>query len=168
MIISSQEMDYNLDFYLLCTSKISVFGGSAWEYNAERGECYLHQFYKEQPDLNLRTPEVVAKLTDIMNFWLDLGVDGFHIDSVAHFFEGKIIVLMKCPGWNDYKFTHSHTHAVFCLISDEQFRNERGSGNNYADLEHKHTYNQPKVLELLATFREVLDKNTEEDSYNPR
>ena len=50
--------------------------------------CYLHQFYPEQPDLNLRNEDVKKELKDIMKFWLDLGVDGFRVDSVAHFFEG--------------------------------------------------------------------------------
>ena len=65
----------------------SVFGGSAWTLNEKRGEYYLHQFYPEQPDLNLHNPKVVALLKETMSFWLDLGVDGFRIDSVGHFFE---------------------------------------------------------------------------------
>lgn len=67
----------------------SVFGGSAWELNSERGQYYLHQFYKHQPDLNLRNPKVVQELTDILKFWVDIGVDGFRVDSVAHFFEDE-------------------------------------------------------------------------------
>ena len=51
--------------------------------------CYLHQFYPEQPDLDLRNIHVKNELKDIMKFWLDLGVDGFRVDSVAHFFEGS-------------------------------------------------------------------------------
>ena len=72
----------------LCILQKSVFGGRAWTKDGTRNEWYLHQFYKEQPDLNLRNPEVVKELKDIMKFWLDLGVDGFRVDSVAYFFEG--------------------------------------------------------------------------------
>ena len=68
----------------------SVFGGSAWTYNSERGEYYLHQFYEEQPDLNVRNEAVVEELENILKFWLDLGVDGFRMDAVAHLFEGII------------------------------------------------------------------------------
>ena len=66
-----------------------MFGGSAWtKVGSPRNEWYLHQFYREQPDLNLRNKDVVKELKEIMKYWLDLGVDGFRVDSVAHFFEG--------------------------------------------------------------------------------
>jgi glycosidase len=35
-----------------------VLGGTAWEWNEDRKEFYLHQFAKEQPDLNFRNPAV--------------------------------------------------------------------------------------------------------------
>ena len=55
----------------------SIFGGSAWEWCAERGQYYLHTFAKEQPDLNWENPEVRRALFDAANFWLDKGVGGF-------------------------------------------------------------------------------------------
>jgi alpha-glucosidase len=57
--------------------------------DATRGEYYLHQYYSEQPDLNLRNPEVVARLKEVLTFWLDLGVDGFRVDAAGRFFECK-------------------------------------------------------------------------------
>ena len=39
----------------------SIFGGSAWEWDEATGEYYLHTFVREQPDLNWRNPEVVAR-----------------------------------------------------------------------------------------------------------
>ena len=69
----------------------SIFGNkeSAWTKNNKRGQYYLHHFYKEQPELNLRNENVVNELTKILKFWVDLGVDGFRVDSVGSFFEDE-------------------------------------------------------------------------------
>ena len=64
-----------------------MFRGSAWEYNEERGQFYLHQFVAGQPDLNYRNPLVVQEMLNVLSFWLDLGVDGFRMDAVAHIWE---------------------------------------------------------------------------------
>lgn len=61
----------------------SAFGGSAWEYNEDRDQYYLHSFHKAQPDLNWENPEVRNELQDVMRFWLDMGVDGFRIDAAT-------------------------------------------------------------------------------------
>lgn len=60
----------------------SAFSGSAWEYDAGSGEYYLHLFSKKQPDLNWENPEVRAAIYDMMNWWLDRGVDGFRMDVI--------------------------------------------------------------------------------------
>ena len=67
----------------------SVFGGSAWQWDNERKEYFLHQFYKEQPDLNLRNENVRKELRETLRFWLNLGVAGFRVDAVPHFFEDE-------------------------------------------------------------------------------
>lgn len=54
--------------------------GSAWTFDEETKEYYLHSFLKEQPDLNWDNPEVVKAMYDILLFWLDRGVDAFRID----------------------------------------------------------------------------------------
>ncbi len=59
---------------------LSVFGGSAWEFDESSGQYYLHSFLREQPDINWRNPEVKAAMLDTLRFWLDRGVDGFRID----------------------------------------------------------------------------------------
>ena len=61
---------------------LSVFGGSAWEWEPRRGQYYLHNFLKEQPDLNFHCPQVIAALLDVARFWLDRGVDGFRLDAI--------------------------------------------------------------------------------------
>ncbi|GAA1891305.1 glycoside hydrolase family 13 protein [Actinomadura bangladeshensis] len=70
----------------------SVFGGPAWT-RLPDGQWYLHLFASEQPDLNWENPEVHAEFSDILKFWLDLGVDGFRVD-VAH-------GMAKAPGLPD-------------------------------------------------------------------
>ena len=60
----------------------SVFGGPAWQWDARRGQYYLHNFLSEQPDLNVHNLEVQNALLDVARFWLDRGVDGFRIDAI--------------------------------------------------------------------------------------
>lgn len=60
----------------------SIFGGPAWTFNTTREKYYLHNFLKEQPDLNFHNPEVQDAVLDIAKFWLDKGVDGFRLDTV--------------------------------------------------------------------------------------
>lgn len=59
------------------------FGGSAWQYDEKRGEYYLHTFSTKQPDLNWENPKVRAAVYDMMNWWLDRGVDGFRMDVIT-------------------------------------------------------------------------------------
>lgn len=60
----------------------SVFGGPAWTWDARRGQYYMHNFLKEQPQLAVANPEVQDALIDAMRFWLDRGVDGFRLDAI--------------------------------------------------------------------------------------
>jgi len=62
---------------------MSTFPGSAWEYNEQRGEFYLHLYAKEQPDLNHDNPKVREAVKNVMRFWLDMGVDGFREDVIT-------------------------------------------------------------------------------------
>jgi len=61
----------------------SAFGGPAWTWDEATGQYYLHQFLKEQPELNWRQPEVRAAMMDMLRFWMERGVDGFRIDVVS-------------------------------------------------------------------------------------
>ncbi|MBT1002299.1 alpha-glucosidase [Paenarthrobacter sp. DKR-5] len=60
----------------------SAFSGPAWDYDEATGEYYLHLFSKKQPDLNWENPEVRAAVYEMMNWWLDRGVDGFRMDVI--------------------------------------------------------------------------------------
>ena len=66
---------------------ISLFGGSAWQYDPTTRQFYYHEFYKQQPDLNWRNPEVEKAMFDACRFWLDRGVAGFRLDAVPVLFE---------------------------------------------------------------------------------
>ncbi|XP_072292670.1 amino acid transporter heavy chain SLC3A1 [Eucyclogobius newberryi] len=68
---------------------VSIFGNSSWSFDEVRGQCYYHQFLKEQPDLNLRNPNVRKEISDLIHFWLGKGVDGFRMDAVKHIFEAE-------------------------------------------------------------------------------
>lgn len=60
----------------------SVFGGPSWTWDARRGQYYMHNFLKEQPQLNVRNPEVQEAICDTVRFWLERGVDGFRLDAI--------------------------------------------------------------------------------------
>ncbi|MFI8575231.1 alpha-glucosidase [Rossellomorea aquimaris] len=71
----------------------SIFGGSAWEYDEETDQYFLHVFSTKQPDLNWENEEVRYALYDTVNWWLDKGIDGFRIDAISH--------IKKRPGLPD-------------------------------------------------------------------
>jgi alpha-glucosidase len=101
----------------------SVFGHSAWEWNSKRDQFYYHMFYKQQPDLNWRNPEVQKAMYDVMRFWMDKGVSGFRLDAVSTLFEDPNLTDDPVePGANAYgdpNIKHLHTdnlpevHGVF-------------------------------------------------------
>ncbi len=68
---------------------VSVFGGSAWEWDARRRQYYLHNFLTSQPDFNFHNPDVQDWLLQTMRFWLERGVDGFRLDTVNFYFHDQ-------------------------------------------------------------------------------
>lgn len=61
---------------------MSIFSGSAWEYDEATGQYYLHLFSKKQPDLNWENAELRQSIYDMMNFWIDKGIGGFRMDVI--------------------------------------------------------------------------------------
>lgn len=61
---------------------MSIFSGSAWEYDDASGQYYLHLFSKKQPDLNWENAELRQSIYDMMNFWIDKGIGGFRMDVI--------------------------------------------------------------------------------------
>jgi oligo-1,6-glucosidase/glucan 1,6-alpha-glucosidase len=60
----------------------SAFSGSAWQYDEASGQYYLHLFSKKQPDLNWENEEMRNKVYEMMNFWIDKGIEGFRMDVI--------------------------------------------------------------------------------------
>lgn len=90
---SSDRSNARADWYVWADPKAdgspptnwqAIFGGSAWAWNARRGQYYLHNFLPEQPDLNVHNPKVQDALLECARFWFDRGVDGFRLDAINY------------------------------------------------------------------------------------
>ncbi|MFZ0808411.1 MAG: alpha-amylase family glycosyl hydrolase, partial [Candidatus Sulfotelmatobacter sp.] len=60
----------------------SMFGGSAWQFDATTGQWYYHYFYPPQPNFNYRDADVEKAMFDVARFWYKRGVAGFRLDAV--------------------------------------------------------------------------------------
>ena len=90
--------------------RLTYLPGSAWEWDEETQEYYLHLYLPGQPDLNWENAEVREAVWDLMRFWLDRGTDGFRvrpnrIPSIVDFIQrGQLDVInliSKVPGLPD-------------------------------------------------------------------
>jgi alpha-glucosidase len=113
---------------------LSIFGGSAWEYDGGTGQYYYHAFLAAQPDLNWRNPAVRAAIYEVMRFWFRRGVDGFRVDVVWH------------------------------LIKDDEFRDNppntsfRPADPPYHRLVPLYTADRPEVHDVIAEMRRVAEE----------
>lgn len=83
----------------------SAFGGSAYQFDETRQQYYLHSYAVGQPDLNWENPKVVEEMQAVVDFWVDLGVDGFRvdvIDQISKNFDGT-----NCFGPRLHEFIHA-------------------------------------------------------------
>lgn len=60
-------------------------GSSAWSWNDERGQFYMHSFDASMPNLNINNPKVQEEIEKIAKHWFDLGADGFRLDASCHY-----------------------------------------------------------------------------------
>lgn len=60
---------------------------SNWSFDEKTGMYYWHRFYTSQPDLNYDNPEVVKEMMNVMDFWMEMGIDGFRADAVPYLIE---------------------------------------------------------------------------------
>ncbi|XP_030573679.1 maltase A1 [Drosophila novamexicana] len=116
---------------------LQAFRGSAWEWNEQRGQYYLHQFAVKQPDLNYRNPAVVAQMKRVLTYWLDRGVAGFRIDAVPWCFE----VVPDAQG----------------RYPDEPLSGYTDDPDDSSYLKHIYTQDQPETVDMVYQWRQLLD-----------
>ena len=75
----------------------SIFKGSAWEFDENTKEYYLHLFSKKQPDLNWENEDMRNEIYKMINWWLDKGIDGFRVDAISHINKEEGLVDMDNP-----------------------------------------------------------------------
>jgi alpha-glucosidase len=119
---------------------LSIFGGSAWQWDTTRQQYYLHNFLAEQPDLNLHNRDVQDALLDATRFWLQRGVDGFRLDTINFYF-------------------HSQGLEDNPPLAPE-LRNDQTAPavNPYNWQDHLYDKSRPENLGFLERFRALLDE----------
>ena len=80
----------------------SIFKGSAWEYDKNTDEYFLHLFTKRQPDLNWENEDMRREIYKMINWWLDKGIDGFRVDAISHIKKEKEFSDMPNTGNEKY------------------------------------------------------------------
>jgi alpha-glucosidase len=118
---------------------LSIFGGVAWTWEPRRGQYYLHNFLRSQPDLNFHNPEVRRLAIDNMRFWLARGVDGLRLDAINFCFHDAQL--------RDNPARPRHLRKVSGV----------SAGNPYGHQWHRHNNTQPEMLPFLEEIRGLLD-----------
>ncbi|MGE0281119.1 MAG: alpha-glucosidase family protein [Rhizobiaceae bacterium] len=119
---------------------LSIFGGSAWQWDARRMQYYLHNFLAEQPDLNFHNRDVQDALLEVARFWMDRGVDGFRLDTINFYFHSQ--GLENNPA----------------LPPEERNDQTAPAVNPYNFQDHVYDKSRPENLKFLERFRAVLDE----------
>jgi len=117
---------------------LSVFGGSAWQWDTRRRQYYLHNFLASQPDLNFHNPQVQQAQLDALRFWLERGVDGVRMDACNfHFHDRQLRSNPPATG------------------SDNMMATEV---NPYGMQAHLYDKTQPENIAFLQKIRKLLDE----------
>ena len=111
----------------------SIFSGSAWKFDEGTNQYYLHIFAEKQPDLNWRNKQVRQALYEIVNEWLDKGIDGFRIDAITH--------ILKRDGLPDVTSSHSRQYSP----TFEMYTNQDGILDYLRELKEK-TFSRYDVM----------------------
>ena len=144
----SSQTNAKADWYVWADAKhdgnppnnwLSIFGGSAWQWDTRRKQYYLHNFLTSQPDLNFHNPEVQDAVLASVKFWLDFGVDGYRLDVVNFYFHDK--QLRDNPGRGMPDGSDPAVSPV----------------NPYAWQWHRFDKSQPENLAFLKRLRALVD-----------
>lgn len=119
---------------------ISIFGGSAWQWDEQRQQYYLHNFLSSQPDLNFHCEELRTQILAELEYWLKRGVDGFRLDAINFCYHDKQL------RDNPFKPVEERTGRGF------------SPDNPYAAQYHHHDNTQQENLRFLESIRELLDR----------
>jgi maltose alpha-D-glucosyltransferase/alpha-amylase len=92
------------------------FEHSNWSYDPVAKQYFWHRFYSHQPDLNFDNPAVHAAVLEVLDFWLDMGVDGLRLDAVPYLYEREGTNCENLPE------THVYLKSLRRHI-DEHYRN---------------------------------------------
>ena len=126
----------------------SIFKGSAWEYDENTEEYFLHLFSKKQPDLNWENEEVRKELYKMINWWLDKGIDGFRVDAISH--------VKKENGLNDMPNPNNERY----VSSFEKHMNVEGI-HEFLDELNKNTFSKYDIM-TVAEANGVSAEHAEE------
>ncbi|HSX19272.1 MAG TPA: alpha-amylase family glycosyl hydrolase [Candidatus Saccharimonadales bacterium] len=114
---------------------LSVFGGSAWQWDKKTKQYYLHTFDLNQPDLNWHNNDVEKHMLSVINYWLKRGADGFRVDAIYHLFKNQ-----------DFG-------------DEPENPNYSTDSLPYYKLFHTKTYALPKTIELMRRISHLLKRS---------
>ena len=60
---------------------------SNWTWDHVANAYYWHRFYSHQPDLNFDNPKVHEAVFKVLDFWMEMGIDGVRLDAVPYLYE---------------------------------------------------------------------------------
>ena len=75
---------------------------SNWTFDPIRKQYFWHRFFSHQPDLNFENPAVGEAIIEALEFWLDLGIDGFRLDAVPYLFEEEGTNCENLPATHEF------------------------------------------------------------------
>lgn len=132
----------------------SKFGGNAWEYDALSGQYYLRLFDVTQADLNWEKESLRKEIYDMINYWIDFGIDGFRFDVINLISKGtfkdsdKIGKEFYTDGPRVHEFLHELNRNTF---GDKEGFMTVGEMSS-TTLEHCINYTRPERQELSSVF----------------
>jgi maltose alpha-D-glucosyltransferase/alpha-amylase len=78
------------------------FEPSNWSWDPVAQAYFWHRFYSHQPDLNYDNPEVHNEISRILDFWMDMGVDGLRLDAIPYLYEREGTSCENLPETHKY------------------------------------------------------------------